>query len=48
MTGSLALALFLGLDVAAVAFALAYLSRRRAASDMTDVRYRSARRLFRD
>jgi hypothetical protein len=48
MTGSLVLVVFLCLDLAAVVIALARLSRHRATSDMTDVRYRNARRLFRD
>jgi len=37
---------FFGLDLLAVVLALAWLSRRRAMSDMTDMRHRDPRRWF--
>jgi uncharacterized membrane protein len=48
MIGAIIIFAFLGLDLAAVVFALARLSRLRGRADMTDVRYRNPRRLFRE
>jgi len=44
MIGVIAVLLFLGLDVALVVLALLWLSERRSARDMTDMRYRYGRR----
>ena len=48
MIGALVVLAFIGLDFAAVMFALSWLSRYRAMADRNDVRYRTPRNLWRE
>jgi hypothetical protein len=48
MIGALIVVAFIGLDLAAVVFALTWLCRLRAMADRNDVRYRTPRNLWRE
>ncbi len=47
MIGTIAVLIFIGLDVGFVAIALLWLSEKRAEADKTDARYREQRRRIR-